>query len=94
LHARAGAAAALLEAASAHHDVAWVVSRQQVLDEGWFGPYMSSVVTKRLGDVALVAREPVSFDDPADSGPFSLVCRHGSLTADEMYVPFIAGSGS
>jgi hypothetical protein len=92
LHARPGAAAALVEAAGAHRDVAWVVSREQVLDEGWFGPYMSSVVMKRLGDVALVAREPVSFDDPADSGPYSLICRHGSLTADEMYVPFIAGS--
>ena len=34
----------------------------------------------RFGDVALVAREPVSFDDPADSGPFELIGRHGSLT--------------
>lgn len=94
LHARPGAASALLEAASLHCDVAWVVSREQVLDEGWFGPYMASVVAKRLGDVALVAREPVSFDDPADSGPFSLICRHGSLTAAEMYVPFVAQTGS
>jgi hypothetical protein len=37
-----------------------------------------------------VARAPVSFDDPADSGPFQLVCRHGSLTPDEMLVPFVA----
>ena len=92
LHARAGAAAELLAAAHAHDDVAWVVSREQVLDEGWFGPYVGSLVARRLGDVALVAREPVSFDDPADSGPFSLVCRHGSLTSAEMLVPFVAGS--
>lgn len=94
LHARPGAAQELLEAARVHSDIAWVVPREQVLDEGWFGPYMSSIVAKRLGDVALVAREPVSFDDPADSGPFTLVCRHGSLTADEMYVPFLAGTRS
>ncbi|MEY4228061.1 MAG: hypothetical protein RLZ84_653, partial [Actinomycetota bacterium] len=48
------------------------------------------IVERRLGDVALVASSAVSFEDPADSGPFDLVCRHGSLTADEMYVPFLA----
>ena len=43
-----------------------------------------------MGEVALVAREPISFDDPLDSGAFDLVCRHGSLTADEMLVPLMA----
>ena len=42
-----------------------------------------------LGDVALVAREPVAFDDPADTGPFQLVSRHGSLTSAEMLVPLL-----
>ena len=46
----------------------------------------------RLGDVALVARAPVSFHDPADSGPFELVCRHGSLTSAEVLVPLLAGA--
>ena len=94
MHARHGAAADLASACEVHADVAWVATREQVIDEGWFGPYLSSVVTKRLGDVALVARDDVSFDDPADSGPFTLVCRHGSLTTAEMYVPFLAGNGS
>ena len=44
-------------------------------------------IAARLGDVALVAHAPVSFHDPADSGPFELVCRHGSLTAAEVLVP-------
>ena len=92
-HGRSGAADGLLEACAAHADVAWVVSRAQVLDEHWFGPSMASDVARRLGDVALVAREPVSFDDPSDSGPFSLVCRHGSLTSAEMYVPLVAAVG-
>jgi hypothetical protein len=47
-------------------------------------------VKARLGDIALVAREPVSFPEPADSGPFELVCRHGSLTAAEVDVPLLA----
>ena len=94
LHARPGAAADLVAAATEHHaDVAWVVGREQVLDEGWFGPGISGPIAGRLGDVALVARSAVSFDDPADSGPHPLVCRHGSLTAAEMYVPLLAARG-
>ena len=93
LHAKSGAAAELLAAGTeAHGDVAWVVSRQQMLDEHWFGPVVSPPVQTRLGDVALVARADVSFDDPSDHGPFRLVCRHGSLTGAEVYVPLIAAS--
>jgi hypothetical protein len=51
---------------------------------------MSDEVKRRLGDVALVAHQPVSFEEPLDSGAFPLVCRHGSLTADEMLVPLLA----
>jgi hypothetical protein len=92
LHAKPGAAADLLNVATAaHSDVAWVVSKEQILEAGWFGPAMAGPVASRLGDVALVARDPISFDDPADSGPFQLVCRHGSLTSAEMLVPLIAG---
>lgn len=91
LHAKPGAAADLLGAATEHHaDRAWVVTLEQMVDERWFGPSLPTPVARRLGDVALVARDPISFDDPADTGPFSLVCRHGSLTADEMLVPFLA----
>ena len=94
LHARPGGADDLMAAAGATQGhVAWVVSREQVLDEHWFGPVVSPPVQGRLGDVALVARDPVSFDDPTDSGPFPLVCRHGSLTAAEVYVPLVAAVG-
>jgi hypothetical protein len=91
LHARPGAAAELAAAAAeAHGDVAWIVTREQTIDEQWFGPVVSPPVQARLGDVALVARDDVSFHDDADSGPYELVCRHGSLTAAEVYVPLIA----
>ncbi len=93
LHARPGAAADLLEAARAHHsDVAWVRSRTEMIDEGWFGPVVSPPIAARYGDVGLVAHAPVSFDDPADGGPFPLVCRHGSLTSAEMLVPLLAAT--
>ncbi len=95
LHARAGCHEDLLSAAVQDHgDQAWVVSREQAIDQGWFGPVVSAPVAARLGDVALVAREPITFFDPADSGPFELICRHGSLTSAEMYVPLLVGVGT
>lgn len=90
LHARRGRESALHDAARAYNDVAWVVTREQVRDEQWFGPRIAEPILRRMGDVALVAREPVSFDEPLDGGAFDLVCRHGSLTADEMLVPLLA----
>jgi predicted AlkP superfamily pyrophosphatase or phosphodiesterase len=93
MHARPGAAEDVAAAASdAHGDEAWVVTRQQIIDEGWFGGPLSKEVAHRLGDVALVAREPVAFLDPADTGETRLLARHGSLTAAEMYVPLLAWS--
>jgi hypothetical protein len=90
-HAARGAAAELIAAAEERYaDVAWVVTRDQVLDEHWFGPTLASPMAARLGDVALVAHAPISFYDPADSGPFELICRHGSLTPAEVLVPLLA----
>jgi predicted AlkP superfamily pyrophosphatase or phosphodiesterase len=90
LHARRGMEAQLLDVCTEKFShCAWVRSQEQILDEQWFGPVVRPVVQRRLGEVALVPFEPVTFFDPADSGPFQLVCRHGSLTADEMYVPLL-----
>ena len=92
LHARPGHARALLEAATAHHaDTGWVVSADQVVDEHWLGPVLIDSARRSLGDVALVARDPISYHEAADSGPFDLVARHGSLTVDEMLVPLLVG---
>lgn len=93
LHARPGHARALFDAALAHHDDrSWVVTVDQVIDEGWFGSTVTDAARSRLGDVALVAREALAFSDPADSGAFPLRARHGSLTADEMFVPLLVGT--
>lgn len=87
MHAREGTFADLLAAATERHGHhAWVRSSEQIIDEGWFGRSVRPEVRDRLGDVALLPFEPIAFDDPADSGPFSLVGRHGSLTAAEMLV--------
>lgn len=92
LHARPGAGDELLAAAGEEFSAtAWVRERDHLVEDGWFGPHVPPPVAARLGDVALVAHEPVSYHDPDDSGPFELVCRHGSMTAAEMLVPLVAG---
>lgn len=91
LHARPGHAADLLETASElYREVGWVVGVDSVLDEHWFGPVVTDAARARLGDVALLAREPMAWLAPDDSGPFELVSRHGSLTSTEMLVPLLA----
>ncbi|MDH5289611.1 MAG: alkaline phosphatase family protein [Acidimicrobiia bacterium] len=93
LHARPGRAGDLAEAARAcHSDVAWVFTVDQVVDEGWLGPRMGAEVRSRLGDVALVPFTDTGFEDPADTGPFELIGRHGSLTAAEMLVPCLSAT--
>lgn len=91
LHAKPGTAGELHAAAKElYADVAWVVTREEVLAGKWLGPVVAPPVAARLGDVALVARDPVTFYEAADSGPYPLVCRHGSLTAAEVLVPLLA----
>ncbi len=91
LHVRPGSLDdALATASEAHGAEAWVRTRQQMVDEGWFGGPLTPEFARRLGDVALVAHAPVAFLDPADTGETRLMGRHGSLTSAEMAVPFVA----
>lgn len=91
LHARPGRVERVAGRAEAQYgDVAWVRTKQQVLDEGWLGGIPVPEVGERLGDVAVVAHAPVAFLDPADTGEMTMVSRHGSLTAAEMLVPLLA----
>lgn len=93
LHADGPRADELLAAASdAHEDLAWVVPVDQVIDEGWFGPVVSSAARARLGDVALVTHQPVALVDPDHPGPM-LQSRHGGLTEAEALVPLATAVG-
>ena len=105
LHARPGRAAELLDAAAERYGRhGLVVNRQQVLDEGWFGPHVGPEARSRMGDVALVPCDPVAFVEPkpdprsarAGGGKpgFELLGRHGSLTSAEMLVPCLAAFGT
>lgn len=95
LHARPGAAAELLAACREEHGGrAWVMPREQLLDEEWLGASGPGTPARgRVGDVVLAARDPVGFLDPALPGEARLVGAHGSLTPDEMLVPLLAARG-
>jgi len=67
-----------------------VVTRDEAIREGWFGPVVSGWVRPRIGDVVAVAREPVAvFQRDVDPLQASLVGHHGSLTTVEQLVPLI-----
>jgi hypothetical protein len=92
LHARAGRGPDLQAAATELlGPQAWVRSRAEAIEEGWFGPVVTEAASNRLGDVLLAARDALAFNDQHDTGPYVLVGRHGSLTPDEMLVPLLAG---
>ena len=92
LHARDGRADDLLRSLDRYSGIAWIRSRSDIVEQGWMGPPGDPSFVRRLGDVALVPHGSASFEDPDDTGSFPLVCRHGSLTAAEMFVPLLATS--
>jgi len=94
LHARPGADADLLaEVTERYGDSTWVMTRDQVIEDGLFGGRPDPGLVSRLGDVALLPHRAIAFIDPADTGESRLESRHGSLTSAEMLVPLLALSG-
>ncbi|HET9442189.1 MAG TPA: PglZ domain-containing protein, partial [Acidimicrobiales bacterium] len=92
-HARPGRGAELEARCRAAFEAdgrAWVLTREALVADGWLGGPLRPEVAARLGDVAVVAREPVAIFDPVDTGSAALRCRHGSVTAEEMLVPLVA----
>jgi hypothetical protein len=72
---------------------AWVYSRREVLEQGLLGTGAAGSIPGRIGDVVIAARDAVAFVDPALPNEARLRSGHGSLTADEMYVPLLAVRG-
>jgi type I phosphodiesterase/nucleotide pyrophosphatase len=91
LHTEPGAAADVL---AAWRDVlgtqAWVLSRDEAVQAGWFGPGVRPDLMGRIGDVVVAAREPVAVFDSRRHAEFrSLIGLHGSLTDAELLIPLL-----
>lgn len=73
-----------------------VVTKEQALDEQWFGPTPPSAdIERRIGDVLAVAEGTSVLLRPAgEPDESAMVGHHGAWTADEQWVPLIAGEGA
>lgn len=67
-------------------DRAWVLTRDDAIAAGLFGPEVTETVRPRIGDVLVAAREPVAYYEAGADGR-SMIGQHGSLTREEREVP-------
>ena len=70
-------------------DRAEVLTRDEVVARGWFGPVGGDVLS-RLGDVVVACRDDTAVVSTTDF-PYEarLVGLHGSLSPDEMLIPLL-----
>ena len=75
-------------------DRAWVASRDEAIEAGWFGGPVRDEVRARIGDVVAAARREATMVrrtvEPMES---SLVGHHGSLTDAEQRIPLLLAYG-
>jgi Type I phosphodiesterase / nucleotide pyrophosphatase len=94
VHALPGAAEDLLarwRAVLGHR--AWVVSREEAVESGVFGP-VDGALAARIGDVVALARGSWAITAGRhEPGPSRLTAYHGSLTATELAVPLLLARG-
>lgn len=70
---------------------AWIATRSEAVDAGWFGPTVDAEILPRIGDVLVAARKRVAYydsRDPMESGR-NMIGQHGSLTPEETRVPLL-----
>ncbi|MGH3329178.1 MAG: alkaline phosphatase family protein, partial [Streptomycetales bacterium] len=69
-------------------DRMWVVSREEAVTDGWFGPEVPDWVLPRIGDVLAAAYGDVAVIAPANEPLESaLIGHHGSMTPAEQCIP-------
>lgn len=69
---------------------AWVVSRDEAVADGWFGPEVKAPLLPRIGDVLAVPYDRSAIVAPrAEPQATALVGYHGSLTRAELEIPLL-----
>jgi hypothetical protein len=72
------------------HDRAWVVSRDEAVSAGWFGPVVPDRVRPHIGDVVAAASGRATLVRPAgEPSESKLLGHHGSFTSAEQLVPLV-----
>ncbi|GAA3549973.1 alkaline phosphatase family protein [Microlunatus spumicola] len=72
---------------------AWVRTRDEAIDEGWFGPVRDDV-RERYGDVVAAPTGDWAFMTRTFPQEMELVGMHASLTPVEMRVPLVVATGT
>jgi hypothetical protein len=71
-------------------DRAWICTRDEAIEAGWFGPVVEPRIRDRIGDVIVAARGDFAVVRSQVTPKLSrLIGHHGSLTADEQLVPLL-----
>ena len=76
---------------AAYGNKIWIATREEAVEAGYFGPVVSESVLPRIGDVLVMAREPIALYDlrRMKSSSLEVVGQHGSLTRAEREVPLL-----
>ncbi|PKW19840.1 alkaline phosphatase family protein [Saccharopolyspora spinosa] len=70
-----------------------VLTCEQAIDEGWFGPVVADSVRPRIGDVLAIMRDSGVIRSVVEPGESALRGHHGSLTSAEQLVPVLVLGG-
>jgi hypothetical protein len=95
LHTTPGATADVLAAwREVLGERAWVASRDEIVDTGWYGPVPEQHLP-RLGDVVVVCRDRYAIlaTKREKDSIAKLVAMHGANTAEEMAIPLVIVRG-
>ena len=70
---------------------AWIFTREEAVQAGYFGPGVDAAVLPRIGDLMVAAREPIALYDTrrVPASALDVVGQHGSLTRAETEVPLL-----
>jgi hypothetical protein len=74
----------------AESDRAWVATRAEATDAGWFGE-VDPVVAPRIGDLLVAARKNIAYYDgrTASDRSLAMIGQHGSWSPAEFQVPLL-----
>ncbi|MBP2320060.1 hypothetical protein JOF56_000445 [Kibdelosporangium banguiense] len=76
-------------------DRAWVLTRDEAVDAGWFGPLVADSVRTRIGDLVVAARGGSAITRSKAEPRMSLLTgQHGSLTPEDQLIPLLVKPGA
>ncbi len=90
LYVSSGAAAVAARWADLLGPDAWVATRDEAIEAGWFGP-VAPRLADRFGDVLVAMASDRALMTLTQPNEYNLVGMHGSLTDAELTVPLLIG---